>query len=176
MLKLLPPSIEDRYPVKDGFLYMTDLRCNLTFLSLAIEQYEALRRSRFYRQKQWCVPRDGESTVIPARGSYEYQLEVGAGAAIWAYRFVGRVDSFDDNGYGTQAWQVRDACNDVALFSEVMTRQTAILEPFDEHPQQLLTKLLVVGAPGLLNVEITNMFTTDRHSQLILYGGVPADR
>lgn len=161
------------YPILDGFLFQRDRRCDLTFGSLAIEQYEALRRSGAFRQKQWCIPGDVLSTEIPARDSYEYQLDVGIGAAIYAYTFVGNTDQQIMPGFATQAFQVRDACDDQALFQEPITRQ--FVNPLlDVAPQQLLSRLFTVGPPGLLNITIASMYDSDQRAQLILYGGTPA--
>ncbi len=38
-----------------------------------------------------------------------------------------------------------------------------------------LSKLLVIGPPGLLNVIIANTFATDQVGQLVLYGGEPVN-
>ncbi len=111
------------YSILDGWSLRRDNRCDMKFQSLAIEQYEVLRRSSGLRQKQWPVPTDVLSQPIPAFDSLEYQLDVGIGAVIWGYMFVGPTEQQIDNGYATIAWQVRDACDDQAFFEEPMTRE-----------------------------------------------------
>lgn len=167
----------DQYPVLDGFQFASKLRCNLTFRALAIQQFEALRRSGGFRNKTFCIPQD--STIkIPAYGSYERQVWVPAGSVIWGYSFSGETGQTN----GSQSWEVRDSCDDIPVFSEVVTRRMAALNPIpvlgvnsNAVPQQILSKLLVVGPPGILNVVICNTYGTDQVGQLVLYGGVPFD-
>jgi hypothetical protein len=178
---------EPEYPVLDGFLLnaglykglsptVPALRCNLTFVSLALEQYDCLRRSKAYRSKQWVIPQDSLSIVIPARGSYEYELQVPVGSAIWGWIFTGfGTQNTGDLGGGFLTWKVTDACNNVDLVSEFVTK------PSGDYTwkQQNLSKLYVVGAPGLLRVEIASTFSVDidasnSPTQLVLCGGTPA--
>jgi hypothetical protein len=170
------------YPVVDGFLLnagyyvgqtptVPALRCNLTFLSLALDQYDCLRRSKAYRSKQWPVPQD--STIpIPAFGSYEYELQVPIGSAIWGFIFTG---SNLTAPAGFLTFKVTDACNNVDLVSEFVTKPKGDVT----WKQQNLSKLYVVGSPGLLRVEIANTTNTaisaaNNPTQLILCGGTPA--
>ena len=181
----MTPQQPQQYPVLDGFQFSTKLRCNLTFRNLALQQYEALRRASAMRNKTWCVPQDS-SITIPAYGSYERQVYVKQGAVIWGYTFSGVTAGYDpdtgDTYTQTQSWEIRDNCDDIPVFSEVVTRQFADQNPslIDisagafPTPQQYLTKLLVVGTPGLLNVIIANTFPTAQVGQLVLYGGEPA--
>jgi hypothetical protein len=158
------------YPILDGFRLNTLLRCDLTFGSLAIEQYNALRRVRAFRSKGWCVPNDTQSELIPAFDSYEYQVHMKPGSAIWGYTFTG-------DSSGTDSFQVRETCTDVPLFSEVLTKQpetAPLLGEASWAQQQMLPSLLVVPAPGLLHVEIATTSSTPRAIQLILWGGEPA--
>jgi hypothetical protein len=158
------------YPILDGFRLNTLLRCDLTFGALAIEQFNSLRRTRAFRSKAWCVPNDTQSQLIPAFDSYEFQVFMKPGSAIWGYTFTG-----DSNG--TDSFQVRETCTDVPLFSEFITKMPETAELLGETPwakQQLLSGLLVVPAPGLLHVEIATTSSTPRAIQLILWGGEPA--
>lgn len=162
----------------DGFLYLRRLRCNFTHLSLAVQQFEALRRSGAYKQRMWCIPEDPSTTIIPASSSYEIQVYVEPGAVIWGYIFNGQNESDLIDGY---SYQVRDSCNDVALFSEFATNQFSTFNGDRTFGggQTLLSKLYTVGAPGLLTVEIANGYplgndpATTGPAQLILFGGVP---
>ena len=162
-------------PILDGFSFSTKLRCNLTFRALAVQQYEALRRATAMRNKIWCVPQD--STInIPAFDSYERQVRVATGSVIWGYSFSGNTGQQADS-LGSQSWEVRDACDDIPLWSEIVTRRFALQNPaagFNQVPQQVLSRLLVVGPPGLLNVIIANTYATAQVGQLILYGGEPS--
>ena len=169
------PSVALQYPVIDGFLYKTSLRCNLTFLSLALAEFEALRRAGAYRSKSWLVPQDSTAIPIPARNSYELQVPVVPGSAIWGYTFTGvNVAGADDPADdGTFSFQVTDSCNNVKLFSEFVTKPSS--DP--TYRQQLLSRLHICAEPGLLHVEIASTFATDQTgAQLILYGGEPTCR
>ncbi len=168
-----PPEAE--YPVIDGFFDKASLRCNLTFLSLAVREFEALRRAGAYRQKHWCTPKDS-TTQIPARDSYEYQVEIKPGSAIWGYTFTGFSEVDEETGViQAMSFQLRDACDDVPLLSEFATQQefsgtnlTVV------RLQQPLSKLLIIGPPGLVTVEIASTFATPQTGvQLILWGGEP---
>ena len=177
----MTPAPED-YPPIDGFLLnagvalgsptgaLPALRCNLTILSLALEQYACLRKSKGYRSKQWPIPQDS-TFVIPAYGSYEYELQVPIGSVIWGYIFTGFAIT---EPFGFLTYRVTDACNNVDLFSEFVTKPAEDAS----YKQQNLSKLYVVGPPGLLRVEIANTTNTDINSsnfatQLILCGGTP---
>jgi hypothetical protein len=160
-----PQSEKIEYPVLDGFLYNTNLRCNLRFASLAIGEYDALRRSGAFRPKDWCIPEDSELVSVPAYDSYEYQVSCAPGAAVWGYTFT---KGGSENDYSIQ---VTDACTDVPLFSEPLLMNQGTHDP--DH-QQYLARLLVVPS-GLLNVIICNLGgSADSGIQLILHGGEPA--
>lgn len=171
---LPPPAETDPYPVTDGFLLASRLRCNFTYRSLAIENFDRLRRSGAYRSKIWPVPRDS-NILIPARDSFEYQVFVGAGAAIWGYALSGITGEQPD---GTISWQVTDACTDEPIWNEVVTKLFNLngTDPYSSPVQQsLFSRIYVVGGQGLLNVQITNTFSTDQRAQLLLFGGQPVN-
>jgi hypothetical protein len=150
----------DEYPIVDGFLLNTGLKCDLTFMALAIGQYIAVRRSGGLRSRTWLIPEDSQANPIPARDAYEYQVYMDPGSVIWAYTFLAPAGLF--------SWQVTESCTDVPLLSEPVTSLGVL------NVQQLLTKPLVVGAPGLLNVQICSLATEDTTGvQLILWGGEP---
>jgi hypothetical protein len=153
------------YPITDGFTFSTKQRCALKFRDIAVQEYENLRRASGLRNKQWLAPKDS-TILIPARDSFEYQVFLNPGSAIWGYCFVADTDG----EAGTLSFEVRDACDDVPLFSEVITRQASEGNPY---PTQYLSKLLVVGPPGLLNVVICNTYATAMQGQVVLYGGEP---
>ena len=156
-------SVEDDYAIIDGFLLNTQLACNLTFLSLVLDKYNPLRRSGAYKSKIITTPEDPGSLSIPGRDSYERQVHMKPGAAFWGYTFIATKGSF--------SWQVKDACTDVPLLSEVVYS----VPTGPPYPQQLLSKLLIVPEPGLLNVEICSLIDgASSNVQLILWGGEPA--
>lgn len=168
--------MSELYPITDGFTFSTKLRCNLAFRNLATQEYEIFRRAGAFRSKQWLVPQDS-TILIPAFDSYERQLWMPAGSVIWGYSFVGSTGQQGEiTATATQSFEVRDACDDVALFSEIATRQFALNNTFPNTnpvPQQYLAKPLLVGPPGLINVVIASTYPTAQVGQLVLYGGEP---
>ena len=162
------------YPIMDGFLYNPRLRCNLTFLSLALEQYEALRRSTGMRTRVWCCPDDSNAIVCPANGSYEQQVYVKPGSAIWGYTFTG-LSTGEGAEQGLLSVQVTDTCTDESFVSEnVLTPAAGALSTLPGRGlQRPLSKLFIVGQPGLLNVVIASTYRENQHPQLLLYGGEP---
>ena len=159
------------FPVIDGFILDTKERCNLKFKSLAIEQYNSLRRLKAYRGKGWCIPQDTNSQLIPAFDSYEFQVYMKPGSAIWGYTFTG-----GNAPPAKDSFQVRETCTDVPLFSEFLTKEPDTANFFGNTwtRQRPLSSLLIVPAPGLLHVEIATTSATPRQIQLILWGGEPA--
>jgi len=152
----------DEYPIVDGFLLNTGLKCDLTFMALAIREYVAVRRSGGLRSRTWLIPEDARGTAIPARDAFEYQVYLEPGSAIWAYTFNAPANLF--------SFQVTESCTDVPLISEPVNSLGVT------NVQQLLSKPLVIGAPGLLNVQICSLAATDTTGvQLILWGGEPTD-
>ena len=165
---------DQSYPVIDGFTFSTLERCNLRFRNLAIHEFEAIRRAGALRNKMWLTPQDS-TILIPARDSYERQIWMPPGSVIWGYTFIGNSgeqtgEEPDDTG--TQSWEIRDGCDDVPLWSEVVTQQFYAVG--NRVPiQNYLTKPLLIGPPGLINVVICNTYPSAQVGQLIMFGGEP---
>lgn len=150
------------YPVLDGFLLDTKVRCNLKFRSIALTEWDRIRRAGSYKYKVWVCPSSNE-IVIPAQDSYEKELKAVPGSAIWGFSFV-----FGTNP-GPFSFNIRDACTDVWGWSEVVRG-----DRFNTPTQHPFGKLLVVSAPGLITVEIASLQATDASGvQLLLHGGEP---
>ena len=165
------------YPVMDGFIYNTKLRHNLTFMALVLrEKFNELRRSGAYRTRWLTIPEDPSQIKIPAFDAYEYQAHVVPGSVYWGWIFVGPPESRDvPGGPAKFSVQVTDGCTDVPLWSEVvsMKNSAGVILP-GQGKQNLMSKLLVVGQPGILNVQITSLLSTDAsNTQLILCGAEP---
>jgi hypothetical protein len=164
------------YPVIDGFTLNTKLRPNLTFLNLVLrERLDHLRRSGSYRTRMWCIPEDASSQQIPADDALEYQVSVMPGAVIWGWIFVATgADA------GQFSIQITDGCTDVPVFSEVVNLSAAApthsIMP-GQGKQRLLTRLLNIGQPGLLNVQICSLNNAAvENTQLILCGAEPVSQ
>jgi hypothetical protein len=159
------------YPIIDGFTFSTKLRCALTFRDLATQEYELLRRASAMRDKMWLAPKDS-TILIPPYDSFEYQVSMKPGSTIWGWSFLAATgnQNLDPPDNGSLSFEVRDSCDDIPLFSEVCTR-TLVTAPY---PQQYLSKLMIVGPPGLLNFVICNTYATAKMGQVVLYGGEPA--
>jgi len=166
-------SADPRYPIIDGFLLDATLRTDLKFRSLAIEQYEALRRSGSYRSRYWCVPPDSSSGLqIPAWGSYELQIQMVPGSAIWGFIWT----PLSGDLTGPFSIQARDACTDEYLFSEVIRTDQYNFTNGDVPPpyQQALSRLWVIGGMGLVSVQICSQQTSSANAiQMIFCGGEP---
>jgi hypothetical protein len=165
-MNITPPG----YPVLDGFLLDTSLKCDLGFRSLALVEWDRLRRAGSFRSKFWCIPEDSR-IVIPAFDSYEKEVPCVPGSAIWGFTFV------SPSGSGPFSIQIRDVCTDVAIASEVI-RTDQFNAGTNGQPQsvyqQPFSKLLVVAHQGLISVEICSLQATIQNNvQLVLYGGEP---
>jgi len=153
----------DYYPILDGFLYDSRLKCDMRFRSIALQEYEALRRSRGYAQRIVTVPEDAGHTVIPNRNVFRYAQRVLPGSAFWAYSFIAPAGQF--------SVQMRDNCSDETLFSEVL------LGIPSKSSQIPLSKLLIIGSPGLIDFEICSLSGEDLPGvQFLLWGGEPKFR
>lgn len=158
------------YPIPDGFLLNTRMKCSLQFRSMALAQWERLRRTGSYRTKYWTVPENSGVTPIPARNSYEYQIKCVPGAAIWGFIWT------QGGNAGPFAFNVRDACTGVAVANEWIRtdnfNNTGTLGP--PPFQQPFSRLIVVATPGLVTVEICSQQATDATGvQVVLCGGEP---
>lgn len=164
-MNITPPD----YSIIDGFVLNQNLRCSPTFLNLAVnEEFDRIRRSGSYRSKSWCVPKDPSVTVIPGRNSFEYELNMVPGSALWGFIFT--VQNTGANP-GPFSFQIRDACTGQPLFSETLRCDQFIGSP---SQQQLFPKLLVVPTPGLLAIEICSLQAANATGvQLVLCGGEP---
>ena len=154
------------YPITDGWLLDTELKCDLTYLSLVLDEYEAMRRAGSFRTKQWAVPEDSSQPVVPAYDSYEYQIACRPGSVVWGYLFT-----INPNATGTYSLQIRESCTGVPLASEVVSASA----PGRENTQQyLFSKPLVIAGNGRLTVEICNQGSDFINQiQVILCGGEP---
>ena len=166
-MNVTPPD----YPMIDGFLLNTTVKCTPNFRQMALEQWDALRRTGSYRSKDWTTP-ENSLIAIPAWNSYEYQQKAVPGSAIWGFTWVQ-----GGGNAGPFSFQVRDACTGVAIASEAIradrfngTGGSGQPAPF----QQPFARLIVVAAQGLITVEICSQQTTDATQiQLVLHGGEP---
>jgi hypothetical protein len=165
------------YPITDGFLYNTLLRPNLDYLPLVLSELEALRRSGAYRTHWLCIPQDSFTTPIPADDSYEYQCSVLPGSIYWGWTFVsagGEKDEF--------SIQITDGCSDVPLWSETVST-AAVVSPTSntggqlapgQGKQNIFCKPIVIGKPGIVNVQICSLHgSAVNQQQLIIYGAQP---
>lgn len=166
------------FPITDGFLYNTMLRPNLTFGSLALDEFEALRRAGAYRTRWLCIPEDPSTTSIPKAGIYEYQTSVIPGSAYWGWIFTAPAAvagqfsiEITDGCTGERIWETE--VNTGTLVSPTSTA-AGQLNP-GQGKQNLFSKLLVIGKPGTINVLICSLDTAqaDSNVQLILCGGQP---
>lgn len=165
-MNVTPPD----YPIIDGFLLDTTMKCTPNFRAMALEEWETLRRTGSYRSKYWVVP-DNSLVAIPAWGSYEYQIKCVPGSALWGFIWT------QPSATGPFSIQIRDACTGVATGSEwIRTDRFGKTGGSNNRPpfQQPFARLLVVAKEGLVTVEICSQQTTNQAQvQLVLCGGEP---
>ena len=125
---------------------------------------------RFLSHETVDCAREFGPSAIPAWNSYEYQIRCVPGAAIWGFIWTQGANA------GPFSFQIRDACSSVAVASEwIRTDAFTQAGPLGSAPfQQPFSKLIVVGTPGLVTIEICSQQTTDATGvQLVLCGGEP---
>lgn len=151
------------YPILDGHLYNTRLKCDLRFLPIALQQFEALRRSQAYSNRIVTIPEDAGHVAIPNRNVFSYAQRIVPGSAFWAYSFIG-----PSGTTGMFSVNEKDNCSDESIFSEELIN---VGNPQIQIP---FAKLLVIGSPGLANVQICSLASTDMTGvQFLLWGGEP---
>lgn len=162
----MSPTQTPDYPIIDGFLYNTLLRPNLTYVAMVLKEYAALRQSGAYRTFWLPTPLNSQVS-IPAQGDYTFQHKVHPGSAFWGWIFTASTP-------GNFSVQVTDPSIGVSIFQEVCNAQksTGKVNP-GQGKQNLLSKLLIVGQKGLLNVEICNLGGAASNVQFILCGAMP---
>ncbi len=169
----------------DGFLYNTLLRDNMTYLAFCLRNYDALRGVKNYRSRTWVIPENTLNQTLNPWNSFEYQVPMPPGSIIWGWTWA------NGNSGGVVAnfsFSFADSCNDARFASEVISTSRSAgknslysntgLNP-GQGKQNPLPKPLVIGPPGLLNVNIsamdinTPLATNISNVQLILWGGEP---
>lgn len=163
------------YPVIDGVALRRDFRCNLTWLSMAWEQMDALCRAGNMRPKQWTFPGDMVISPVPAFDVAEKTLRVGIGAVLWGYQISAPYTGEEADGT-ISGFQVTDACNDQALFSEPNVQQATAWPGDDVNGVSgpiVLPRPLVIGKPGILKIQLMTRSNAPARQQIVLYGGQP---
>lgn len=165
-MNITPPD----YPVIDGFLANTTMKCTPNFRQMARAEWDTLVRTGSYRSKQWPVP-ENSNIAIPAWNSYEFQIKCVPGSALWGFIWTQGANA------GPFSIQVRDACTGVSAFSEPVRCDKFSAAGGSGQPapfQQPFSRIIVLGTPGLVTVEICSQQTTDATQvQLVLCGGEP---
>jgi hypothetical protein len=168
-------NADPNYPIVDGFTLNTNLRCNLRFQALALQRFEAMRRSGGMRSKYWVTPQNSYLS-IPAYDAFEESIAIVPGSIIWGIIFVNSVVEGVVNS-GPFSFQITESCTDVPLFSEVV--RTDLYEASDgieaRNGQKILARPLIISEPGQLNVQICSQQSTAALGvQVILCGGEPS--
>jgi hypothetical protein len=154
-------------PIVDGFVYNFNYRMLCGYYpTVILEQLRAIRKTNNYQQRLYVIP--GSATdVVPAYGTYEYQLQVTPGSVFWAYSF------YDSTGLYT--FNIFDPCTGRSSSDGIKGSGTS---PTLWEGQIILPTLYYVPARGLLNVEIgtTNtVASTPGTFQLIIYALNPVE-
>ncbi len=161
-------------PIIDGFSYsLTRVPAASSYYQNCVAQLDTLRRANGYHMRVYNVPDDMDEPVA-AFGSLEYQVRTQPGSYLWGLMFAltgvtGAVTNI--------SIQITDACTESSLFSDYVLG-SAFAEDTSgigiNRPPCLMGKPFLVGAPGLLNVELKNNFTSNINCQLLLFMAEPS--
>jgi hypothetical protein len=153
--------------IVDGFSYSLNYRMLCGYYNTVIlEQLRALRLTNNYVPRFYVVP-DSSSIVVPAFGTYEYQVQMPQGTVWWAYSF--------SNPNGAYSFNIFDPCTGRVASDGILGSGTS---PTQWQGQCILPTPYFVPARGLLNVEIGSTSTTDSTAstfQLVLYCMEPVE-
>ena len=153
--------------IVDGFSYSLNYRMLCGYYNTVIlEQLRALRLTNNYVPKFYVVP-DSTSIVVPAYGTYEYQVQMPKGTVWWAFSFI--------NPNGLYSFNIFDSCTGRVGSDGILGSGTS---PTLWEGQVILPTPYFVSERGLLNVEIGSLSTTDSTSstfQLVLYCMQPVE-
>lgn len=159
----------------DGFTLNTGIRYwPYQFTPGALEQMNNLRRANLYRPRWFVVP-DDFNQPIPAYGTLEYQIKCGPASYLWGYRFI-QVDPEDDYAQvtpGSIYIQMTDSCTGIPLFSEFVNGDHACYQPTTPQSRRvaipyLMTQPRLILEPGLVNVELSSVASTNIYCQLMV--------
>lgn len=163
-------------PIVDGFTYSASmLYLPTTYRVLALAQMEVLRRANSYRARQWCCPSSLQDPIA-AYDQNEYQIQVTAGSYLWGLTFTApsTLNEELENAASYAHIQITDACTETPLFSDYVRGE--ILQPSTANTARnplVLAQPLLIGEPGLLNVEIYNRADQELNCQLVLFFAEP---
>ena len=146
--------------IVDGFSLSLNYRmlCGY-YQTVILEQMEPLRRTNNYQPKYYVIP-NSTSLVIPAFGTYEYQVDMPKGTIFWGYRF--------SNPNGLYGFNIFDPCTGRIASDMIYGSGTS---PALWAGQIILPTPYYVPSRGLLNVEISSVNTVDSDAddlQLVL--------
>lgn len=167
------PVMQEAKPIVDGFTYsLSRIPSASSYYQMAVAQLDTLRRANGYHMRVYNVP-DALDTPIPAYGTLEYQVRTQPGAYLWAFSFcVTGGGSVDD-----LVFQATDACTESRLFSDYVLASSMAETASGiglNRPPCLLSQPYLMGAPGLINVEISNRASSSRTCQLLLHFAEPS--
>lgn len=154
----------DYPPILDGFVLSASmLYLSTNYRASALAQMEVLRRSRGYRCRHYLVPDadDPENPIGPFT-QIERQVNCLPGSYLWGLCFSApaSLNPFESvTGY--VHIQITDACTETAVFSDyIYAYQVTCAAPANGSQNRrnpfLFAQPMLVGEPGLLDVEIYN--------------------
>jgi hypothetical protein len=139
---------------------------------------ETLRKANGYRTRWYCSP-DDFSQPVPAYSQNEYQVSVQPGSYVWGVA-LSAPDDLQEELTAAASYlhvQVTDACTETPLFSDYVPGQ--LLDPLTFSTNRngqhypMLTTPMIVGQPGLLDVEIYNSAAQPVYCQFVLFVAEP---
>lgn len=144
----------------------------------ALQQMEILRRANLYRARWWVLPDDFDQP-IPAYDTFEYQIQIMAGAYLWGLMYTEFSGITFTQTAGTNGiLQITDACTGVQLWSEYASGNGYTFFRSTPDPRggvipHILTQSRLILEPGLINVEISNRSNANLRCQLLLFFAEP---
>jgi hypothetical protein len=160
-------------PIVDGLTLNTRIVHLLSYYHNCLSQLEDLRRASGLRFRMLGVP-DPQFLPIPPYEVVEQQMQVQPGSYLWGWNFWA---SQSGGMNPVNAIRIVDSCTELPIIDRPVLSTLMANANVNGQTQLnigqnrgviLLAKPYLVGAPGLINVEITNGANASSQCQLLL--------
>lgn len=167
-------------PIIDGFTFNSKPVHYLSYYHNALTGLEPLRRANAMRLRMHGIP-DPQFVPIPPYESVEKQIRVLPGSYLWGWSFY--CEQNGTNQTPINSIRIVDSCTELpildrpalnTLFSNVVVSGQTQENYGQNTGVILLSRPYIVGAPGLLNVEVTNGAAFSCTCQLVLMFAEPS--
>jgi hypothetical protein len=159
--------------VVDGFTYsMTRVPSPSSYYWAALVEMENIRRANGYRMVIHNVPGDFAVPLAPYE-TLEYQVSVQPGSLVWQLSFA----NITNPGVANQSdvlVKIVDSHPDLPLFNNYIGCGGISGASATSRRTILLPKPALIGAPGVLDVELSNRTGSNVSCQLLIYTAEPS--